>query len=86
MKKQINITDETIKAKQNEVIIMCYDRLIEQLKTDKIDSSLLKCIETVRKDMATTVAPDPDSPNSCIADTIARAEAINKRINEMNRK
>lgn len=79
-------TDETINGKQLEAMTLCYDRLIEQLKDSKVESTLLKCIETVRKDMAATVVPQSGADNSCIADTIARMDAIHKRLKKLNLK
>ncbi len=86
MKKRNKVADEAINAKQNAVLTLCYDRLIEQVKEDKVEKTLLKCIETVRKDMAASVVPDADADNSCYADTIARIDAIHQRLKKLNLK
>ena len=72
------INQEAIIAKQNEVINICYARLLEVLR----ETTIMKCSETIRKDMLAIIAPTGSKQNA-INDTFERVVEIEKQLKKL---
>lgn len=78
----MNISQEAIIAKQNEVINICYDRLLEVLRETTNETTIMKCIETIRKDMLAIIAPAGGKQN-ILNDTYERVAEIEKQLKKL---
>ena len=76
------ITQEEIIAKQNQVINICYDRLLDVLHETTNETTIMKCIETIRKDMLAIIAPAGSKQNA-INDTYERVAEIEKQLKKL---
>ena len=76
------INQEAIIAKQNEVINICYDRLLEVLRETTNETTIMKCIETIRKEMLAIIAPTGSKQNA-INDTFERVVEIEKQLKKL---
>lgn len=82
METNKNISLDAIIAKQNEVINICYDRLLEVLRETTNETTIMKCIETIRKDMLAIIAPAGAKSNA-INDTYERVAEIEKQLKKL---
>ena len=82
METNKNISLDAIIAKQNEVINICYDRLLEVLRETTNETTIMKCIETIRKDMLAIIAP-AGSKQSAINETLDRVNEIEKQLKKL---
>lgn len=82
MEQNKNINIEAIIAKQNEVINICYDRLLEVLRETTNETTIMKCIEIIRKDMLAIITP-AGSKNNTINDTYERIAEIEKQLKKL---
>lgn len=82
MDTNMNISQEAIIAKQNEVINICYDRLLEVLRETTNETTIMKCIETIRKDMLAIIAPTGGKQN-ILNDTYERVAEIEKQLKKL---
>ena len=81
--EQHNIKNqEAIIAKQNEVINICYDRLLDVLRETTNETTIMKCIETIRKDMLAIIAPAGSKQNA-FNDTLERVNEIEKQLKKL---
>lgn len=76
------ITQEEIIAKQNQVINICYDRLLDVLHETTNETTIMKCIETIRKDMLAIIAPAGSKQNA-LNDTYERVAEIEKQLKKL---
>ena len=76
------ITQEEIIAKQNQVINICYDRLLDVLHETTNETTIMKCIETIRKDMLTIITPAGGKQNA-LNDTYERVAEIEKQLKKL---
>ncbi|MBQ8564929.1 MAG: hypothetical protein IJ442_03730 [Bacteroidaceae bacterium] len=74
--------DASILAKQNEAIHICYDRLLDMLRETTNETTIMKCIETIRKDMSAIMAPSSGKQNA-ITDTCSRVAEIEKQLKKL---
>lgn len=79
--KNLN-NDASILAKQNEAIHICYDRLLDMLRETTNETTIMKCIETIRKDMSAVVAPSSGKQNA-MTDTYNRLAEIEKQLKKL---
>lgn len=79
--KNLN-NDASILAKQNEAIHICYDRLLDMLRETTNETTIMKCIETIRKDMSAVVAPTSGKQNA-MTDTYNRLAEIEKQLKKL---
>lgn len=82
MEQNKNINIEAIIAKQNEVINICYDRLLEVLRETTNETTIMKCIEIIRKDMLAIITPT-GGKNNTINDTYERIAEIEKQLKKL---
>jgi hypothetical protein len=82
METNKNISLDAIIAKQNEVINICYDRLLEVLRETTNETTIMKCIETIRKDMLAIIAPAGTKSNA-LNDTYERVAEIEKQLKKL---
>jgi hypothetical protein len=82
METNKNISLDAIIAKQNEVINICYDRLLEVLRETTNETTIMKCIETIRKDMLAIIAPAGAKSNA-LNDTYERVAEIEKQLKKL---
>ena len=82
MESNKNISLDAIIAKQNEVINICYDRLLEVLRETTNETTIMKCIETIRKDMLAIIAPAGTKSNA-LNDTYERVAEIEKQLKKL---
>lgn len=82
METNKNISLDAIIAKQNEVINICYDRLLEVLRETTNETTIMKCIETIRKDMLAIIAPTGTKSNA-LNDTYERVAEIEKQLKKL---
>ena len=82
METNKNISLDAIIAKQNEVINICYDRLLEVLRETTNETTIMKCIETIRKDMLAIIAPAGAKSNA-LNDTYDRVAEIEKQLKKL---
>jgi hypothetical protein len=74
----------SILNKQQEVINICYDRLLEVLRETNNENTIIKCIETIRKDMAAIAPPSPSGNKAtAINDTYERMAEIEKQLKKL---
>lgn len=74
--------DKSLLSKQNQVINICYDRLLDILSETTNETTIIKCIEIIRKDM-NAAFPQGNAKNSAINDThqrVAEIENILKKL------
>lgn len=76
------LLDKSLLAKQNEIIHICYDRLLDVLRETTNEATIIKCIEIIRKDMAAAIAP-VGSKQSAINDTYQRVAEIEKQLQKL---
>lgn len=76
------ITQEEIIAKQNQVINICYDRLLDVLHETTNETTIMKCIETIRKDMLAIITPTGGKQNA-LNDTYERVAEIEKQLKKL---
>ena len=74
--------DTSIIAKQQEAMHICYDRLLDMLRETTNETTIMKCIETIRKDMSTVIAPTTSKQNA-ITDTCSRVAEIEKQLKKL---
>ena len=74
--------DTSIIAKQQEAIHICYDRLLDMLRETTNETTIMKCIETIRKDMSAVIAPTTSKQNA-ITDTCSRVAEIEKQLKKL---
>lgn len=74
--------DTSIIAKQQEAIHICYDRLLDMLRETTNETTIMKCIETIRKDMSAVIAPTTSKQNA-ITDTCNRVAEIEKQLKKL---
>ena len=84
METNKNISLDAIIAKQNEVINICYDRLLEVLRETTNETTIMKCIETIRKDMLAIITPAGTKSNA-LNDTYERVAEIEKQLKKLCR-
>lgn len=82
METNKNISLDAIIAKQNEVINICYDRLLEVLRETTNETTIMKCIETIRKDMLAIITPTGAKSNA-LNDTYERVAEIEKQLKKL---
>ena len=82
MERNKKISQEDIIAKQHEVISICYDRLLDVLRETTNETTIMKCIETIRKDMLAIIAP-AGSKHNPINDTCERVAEIEKQLKRL---
>ncbi len=82
MEQNKRITQEEIIAKQNQVINICYDRLLDVLHETTNETTIMKCIETIRKDMLAIIAP-ANSKQNALNDTYERVAEIEKQLQKL---
>jgi hypothetical protein len=82
METNKNISLDAIIAKQNEVINICYDRLLEVLRETTNETTIMKCIETIRKDMLAIIAPAGTKSNA-LNDTYERVAEIERQLKKL---
>lgn len=82
MNTKENNYESSILNKQNEAINICYDRLLEVLRETTNETTIMKCIETIRKDMTAAVAPAGNKGNA-ISDTYERIAEIEKQLKKL---
>ncbi|MBQ5751108.1 MAG: hypothetical protein IIV86_07250 [Bacteroidaceae bacterium] len=82
METNKNISLDAIIAKQNKVINICYDRLLEVLRETTNETTIMKCIETIRKDMLAIIAPAGTKSNA-LNDTYERVAEIEKQLKKL---
>lgn len=82
METNKNISLDAIIAKQNEVINICYDRLLEVLRETTNETTIMKCIETIRKDMLAIITPAGAKSNA-LNDTYERVAEIEKQLKKL---
>lgn len=74
--------EKSIRAKQNELINICYDRLFDLLSETTNETTIIKCIETIRKDM-TAALPQHNSKENAMNDTCRRVTEIEKQLKKL---
>lgn len=74
--------DTSIIAKQQEAMHICYDRLLDMLRETTNETTIMKCIETIRKDMSAVIAPTTSKQNA-ITDTCNRVAEIEKQLKKL---
>lgn len=74
--------DTSIIAKQQEAMHICYDRLLDMLRETTNETTIMKCIETIRKDMSAVIAPATSKQNA-ITDTCSRVAEIEKQLKKL---
>lgn len=74
--------DTSIIAKQQEAMHICYDRLLDMLRETTNETTIMKCIETIRKDMSAIIAPTTSKQNA-ITDTCSRVAEIEKQLKKL---
>ena len=74
--------DTSIIAKQQEAMHICYDRLLDMLRETTNETTIMKCIETIRKDMSAVIAPSTNKQNA-ITDTCSRVAEIEKQLKKL---
>lgn len=74
--------DTSIIAKQQEAMHICYDRLLDMLRETTNETTIMKCIETIRKDMSAVIAPSTSKQNA-ITDTCNRVAEIEKQLKKL---
>ncbi len=74
--------DTSIIAKQQEAMHICYDRLLDMLRETTNETTIMKCIETIRKDMSAVIAPSTSKQNA-ITDTCSRVAEIEKQLKKL---
>ncbi|MBR6750486.1 MAG: hypothetical protein IKM10_08390 [Bacteroidaceae bacterium] len=74
--------DTSIIAKQQEAMHICYDRLLDMLRETTNETTIMKCIETIRKDMSAVIAPTTSKQNA-ITDTCSRVAEIEKQLKKL---
>lgn len=74
--------DISIIAKQQEAMHICYDRLLDMLRETTNETTIMKCIETIRKDMSAVIAPTTSKQNA-ITDTCNRVAEIEKQLKKL---
>ncbi len=77
-----NTAESNILNKQQEALNICYDRLLEVLHETSNENTIIKCIETIRKDMSAVVAP-AGSKGNAISDTYDRVAEIEKQLKKL---
>ncbi|MBE6307476.1 MAG: hypothetical protein IJE18_02060 [Bacteroidaceae bacterium] len=82
MEENKQLLDKSLLAKQNEIINICYDRLLDVLRETTNEATIIKCIEIIRKDMAAAIAP-AGSKQSAINDTYQRVAEIEKQLKKL---
>lgn len=79
--------EASLRDKQYRALHICYDRLIDALPECSNESSLAKCLETIRKDInaAQAAAQAAASParNNSLTDTARRLEAVNNLLKDL---
>lgn len=81
--KDKNLPEESfsILSKQQEAINICYDRLLEVLRETTNEATIIKCIETIRKDMSATIPAN--GRQNVIQDTYDRIAEIEKQLKKL---
>ena len=74
--------DTSIIAKQQEAMHICYDRLLDMLRETTNETTIMKCIETIRQDMSAVIAPSTSKQNA-ITDTCSRVAEIEKQLKKL---
>lgn len=82
MNENLFKTDTLLIAKQWEVINICYDRLIDMLRETTSETVVIKCIETIRKDMCAMTVPVTNKQNA-LTDTSLRVAEIEKQLQKL---
>ena len=76
-----DFSDAGLRSKQYKALHLCYDQLLDALPGCTNETSLAKCLETIRKDIN---APASASSRNSIADSAMRLEAVNKLLKNLS--
>lgn len=74
--------EKSIRTKQHELINICYDRLFDLLGETTNETTIIKCIETIRKDM-TAALPQHGNKENALNDTYQRVAEIEKQLKKL---
>lgn len=79
-----DFSDAGLRSKQYKALHLCYDQLLDALPGCTNESSLAKCLETIRKDINAGNAPASASSRNSIADSAMRLDAINRLLKDLS--
>ena len=79
-----DFSDAGLRSKQYKALHLCYDQLLDALPGCTNETSLAKCLETIRKDTNAGSSPASASSRNFIADSAMRLEAVNKLLKNLS--